>query len=160
MSEIKIVSKEEAAAIIETYEPRGLFCTMENGTYIGIDNSTGDAWTEEFKTEKECRSWLKSEEITDEREICTKALAKWGDQAQIAMVFEEMAELQKELCKHLRGKKVTGHIAEEIADVEIMLDQMKILFDIEELVEVNKRYKIARLDERLEDAETEGGFEA
>lgn len=159
MSEIKIITKEEATAIIETYEPKGLFYIIENGAYIGIDNSTGDAWTEEFKTEKECISWLNNEEVIDEKAICIKALAKWGEGAQIAMVFEEMAELQKELCKHLRGKKVTGHIAEEIADVEIMLDQMKLLFDIEKLVQSNKRYKLARLGERLDDAEMEGGLE-
>lgn len=147
MSEIKMITKEEASAIIDTREPRGLFYTMENGMFVGIDNETGDAWTEEFKTEKECISWLNNEEVIDEREICIKALTKWGEGAQIAMVFEEMAELQKELCKHLKGKKVTGHIAEEIADVEIMLDQMKLLFDIEKLVESNKRYKLARLGE-------------
>ncbi|AOY78414.1 hypothetical protein BJL90_15980 [Clostridium formicaceticum] len=67
------------------------------------------------------------------------------------MVFEEMSELQKELCKALRGNKVTGNIAEEIADVEIMLEQMKLLFGIESLVRANKIYKLERLDERLED---------
>ena len=44
------------------------------------------------------------------------ALTKWGPKAQITMVFEEMAELQKELCKYLRGEKVIENITEEIVD--------------------------------------------
>ena len=52
-------------------------------------------------------------------------------QKQILMVFEEMAELQKELCKYLRNgesDEAVCRVAEELADVEIMLDQMKLLF--------------------------------
>lgn len=36
--------------------------------------------------------------------IYCEALNKWGAEAQTLMVFEEMSELQKELCKHARGK--------------------------------------------------------
>ena len=49
------------------------------------------------------------------------------------MMFEEMAELQKELCKNARGKDNRAEIAEEIADVHIMLDQMEILPNCKEL---------------------------
>lgn len=73
-----------------------------------------------------------------------------GAEAQICMVFEEMAELQKELCKSLRRKENKSEIAEEIADVEIMLEQMKILFDIEEGVKKHKEFKTSRLKDRLE----------
>lgn len=58
----------------------------------------------------------------DEQKIYRAALAAWGADAQTLMVFEEMSELQKELCKAARGKDNTEQIAEEIADVEIMLD--------------------------------------
>ena len=47
-----------------------------------------------------------------------------GPDAQTLMAFEEMAELQKELCKHARGKHNRSAVAEEIADVQIMLEQM------------------------------------
>ena len=56
--------------------------------------------------------------------IYCEALNKWGAEAQTLMVFEEMSELQKELCKHARGKDNREAIAEEIADVQIMLEQM------------------------------------
>lgn len=85
-----------------------------------------------------------------ERLTFQSALSTWGQEAQITMVFEEMSELQKELCKHLRGKDTTQGIAEEIADVEIMLCQMKLLFGIEHLVEERRGEKVTRLLERLE----------
>ena len=85
----------------------------------------------------------------DEKEIYRQAIDKWGAEAQITMVFEEMAELQKELCKSLRGKENRIEIAEEMADVEIMLEQMKILYNAENLVESNKKYKLKRLADRV-----------
>lgn len=88
----------------------------------------------------------------DEKNIYRQAIEKWGAEGQITMVFEEMAELQKELCKYLRGGyKSIYDIAEEIADVEIMLEQMKLLFGIEEGVERHKKLKLQRLEERLKD---------
>lgn len=148
--EIKKVTREEVSNIINTREPTGLFHIKENGVYVGIDNTTGDAWMEEFYTEEECIAWLRQERLFNKKEVYTKALETWGQEAQITMVFEEMAELQKELCKMLRGNQVTGNIAEEIADVEIMLEQMKLLFEIEDYVRALKRGKLERLDERLE----------
>ena len=59
--------------------------------------------------------------------IYCEALNKWGAEAQTLMVFEDMSELQKELCKRARGKDNREAIAEEIADVQIMLEQMMIL---------------------------------
>lgn len=85
-------------------------------------------------------------------EIYTKALEVFGAEAQTLMVFEEMAELQKELCKHARGKDNKAAIAEEIADVEIMLEQMKILHGIERDVRDMKEYKTERLGGRVERA--------
>jgi hypothetical protein len=55
---IKKITTEQALSVIETREPLGLFYVLENGTYTGIDNSSGNAWTEEFKGLRECRRWL------------------------------------------------------------------------------------------------------
>ena len=71
-------------------------------------------------------------------------MEKWGEK-QIIMVFEEMAELQKELSKNLRGKDNINSIAEEIADVEIMIEQMKLLFDIDLDVRKHKMFKLENL---------------
>ena len=93
---------------------------------------------------------------TRENEILLSALTKWGAGMQTVMVFEEMAELQKELCKGLRGKDNRGYIAEEIADVRIMLDQMEILHDCTEDVDTWRKVKLARLEKRLSAQEGDG----
>lgn len=163
--DIKKITADEAIKIIDTRKPLGRFYTVEECInadgikdvwYSGIDNSTGDAWAEDFKTRKECIAWLEGEEIEEKlskEDIYIGALAKWGAELQTVMVFEEMSELQKELSKNLRGKNNIENIAEEIADVEIMLEQMKILFNINEEVEEMKKYKIKRLEKRLKDEE-------
>ncbi|MSS42447.1 hypothetical protein FYJ27_01675 [Anaerosalibacter bizertensis] len=84
----------------------------------------------------------------DKKEIYIQALRNWG-YLQKVVAIEEMTELQKELSKNMRGEENELYIAEEIADVEIMLEQMKILFNIDEDVEEMKEYKIKRLAERL-----------
>lgn len=89
-------------------------------------------------------------EYTSEAQVLQRALDTYGSMSQIVMVFEEMSELQKELCKYLRGKYALANIAEEIADVEIMLEQMKMLFCCADDVRDARRRKVERLKERLD----------
>ena len=89
-------------------------------------------------------------EYINETEVLQRALDTYGSTLQIAMVFEEMSELQKELCKHLRGSGSQENIAEEIADVEIMMEQMKMLFNCEAAVLQVREKKVKRLKERME----------
>ncbi|EKN67863.1 hypothetical protein P9E76_01615 [Schinkia azotoformans] len=56
---INEITKDEANEIMDKYSPRGLYYFFDNGLYIGIDNSSGDAWVEEFKSKQECIDWLK-----------------------------------------------------------------------------------------------------
>lgn len=86
----------------------------------------------------------------NETEVLQRALDTYGSVPQITMVFEEMSELQKELCKYLRGKCSLASIAEEIADVEIMLEQMKMLFCCTDDVRNERRRKVERLKDRLD----------
>ena len=88
-----------------------------------------------------------------EERIFREALDKYGRVSQITMVMEEMSELQKELCKNLRGRNNTSEIAEEIADVSIMLDQMKMLFGCEDEVSRDRAAKVVRLQLRLRNEE-------
>jgi len=81
-----------------------------------------------------------------EMELYKKALEKWGNAAQKLMMIEEMSELTKELCKTFREFKGNiPAICEELADVDIMLMQMKYIFP------EWKYHKIRKL-ERLEGA--------
>lgn len=84
-------------------------------------------------------------------ETCKAALETWGSVSQTNMMFEEMSELQKELCKNARGKRNALDIAEEIADVQIMLEQMIILHDCRQEVEDWKTIKLLRLRRRIDD---------
>ena len=69
----------------------------------------------------------------------------------MVMAIEEMSELTKELCKHRRGRDNVEAIAEEIADVEIMLRQMVMLFDCADKVDEFRRYKLERLAGRIKE---------
>lgn len=85
-------------------------------------------------------------------EICRAALEAFGERAQVTMAIEEMSELTKELCKRCRGRENVEAIAEEIADVEIMLQQLVILFDCKETVDKYRQYKLERLAGRIKEA--------
>lgn len=87
-----------------------------------------------------------------EKYIFEKALAQYGPEAQIKMLYEEMAELQLAVCKNGRGADNLDNIAEELADVGIMLDQMRLLFDVAPLSEAKRGEKVARLAERMDNA--------
>ena len=84
-------------------------------------------------------------------ETCKAALETYGAVSQTNMMFEEMSELQKELCKNARGKRNEVGIAEEIADVQIMLEQMIILHNCRQEVQDWITVKLLRLRRRIED---------
>jgi len=87
----------------------------------------------------------------NKEEIFQKALDKWGIRSQVNQLFEEMAELVIALNKFNRAKNDNIRedrvhaIIEEIADVELMLDQMKNIFHCKERVEEQYKMKFNRL---------------
>ncbi len=84
-------------------------------------------------------------------ETLLKAIKTFGIDAQLDMVVEEMSELTKEICKKKRGKDNRVEIIEEIADVYIMLEQLKIICNISQKEIQNiAEVKVKRLNERLE----------
>ena len=83
-------------------------------------------------------------------DILQAALSRYGGTMQMVVAMEEMAELTKEISKHIRGADNDDHLAEEIADVRIMLDQMMILFDCTASVKIYEAAKMERLRDRLE----------
>ena len=84
-------------------------------------------------------------------EILKNALKHYGANSQRIVAIEEMSELIKELCKVARCEENIAHIAEEIADVRIMLDQMEILFDCAGAAAAYQADKVERLRKRLEE---------
>ena len=89
-----------------------------------------------------------------------QAILHNGKDTQTDMAIEEMSELTKALLKFRRyekgdrtcgiGRDLIDNVREEIADVQIMLDQMKLIYGFNEGV---LQYKINRLKKRLQEEE-------
>lgn len=88
----------------------------------------------------------------DNFDVYKKAIETYGINAQLDMVIEEMSELTKEICKRKRGKDNKEAIAEEIADVFIMIKQLQMMVGIHDSeVAAVKHDKLSRLAERLKE---------
>lgn len=74
--------------------------------------------------------------------ICKKAIDVFGAATQQVVAMEECGELIQAISKSIRGKE--HNVEEEIADVEIMLQQLKMIFDRDK-VEKIKQQKLYRL---------------
>lgn len=86
--------------------------------------------------------------------ILAGIIAKNGAKYQMGVCIEELAELTKELTKHIRDKGSVMHTCEEMADVEICLAQLKMMMPrAETQIRIFKRFKF----ERLEKLYLEGG---
>ena len=53
------VSSELLGRVIEQRTPCGLFLTKEGRIWVAVDNTTGDAWTEEFSRKRQATRWLR-----------------------------------------------------------------------------------------------------
>ena len=88
------------------------------------------------------------DEIT-EKEILITAIRTFGEEAQEGVAIEECAELIQAISHKHRGREY--NIPEEIADVEIMLEQLKIINNChKEVAEIHKQ-KIDRLYQKVFD---------
>lgn len=84
--------------------------------------------------------------LKHEIEIYKKAINTFGERRQVIKVCEELGELQTALCKFTLDN--IHNVEEEIADVEIMLSQLRLmtdLFDIKVIDEI-KEEKLKRLE--------------
>lgn len=82
------------------------------------------------------------------------ALEQYGQRTQIAVAVEEMSELTKALIKVYRGGRdmeaKVAAVAEELADVTIMLEQLRLIFDCNDEVCRIMDEKVQRLQGRIE----------
>lgn len=81
--------------------------------------------------------------------VYENAIARNGVLLQAIVAIEELSEAQKEICKFLREEGNTEHLAEEVADATIMLEQLRIIFGINESVCRYMDEKVQRLADRL-----------
>lgn len=89
-------------------------------------------------------------------EILKQAIAIYGGDAQTDVCIEECGELIKALLKYRRyerfgqtcDEQALANIREEIADVQIMIDQMRLIYGDTVQEEI---YKLERLVKRIEE---------
>lgn len=81
--------------------------------------------------------------------VLKDAVAVFGEEVQINVAIEELSELIKELCKHKRGCGDKMHIAEEMADVKIILEELEIIFDNSKRVKSWYKDKVMRLERNI-----------
>lgn len=83
------------------------------------------------------------------KSIYEKAIEYYGAEKQLVVSAEELAELIQALTKNLRGFDNLENISEEIADVEICLKYLYIIFGNDLIVDEYKKAKLQRLEERM-----------
>lgn len=92
-------------------------------------------------------------------EILYKIIDTYGCMQQVDVAVEEMSELTKALMKYRRAVATKAeevmsecrmNVAEELADVKIMLRQLELIFENEEKVGEWIEYKLSRQIARIE----------
>lgn len=80
--------------------------------------------------------------------LLNQAIETWGTAAQIDMAIEECGELITALVQWRRGRKEMAEVVEEIADVSIMMRQLRLIFGYQAVNKIEAQ-KLIRLKDRL-----------
>ncbi len=94
--------------------------------------------------------------MSNQRNLSERALKEWGETSQVDMAIEEAGELIVAIQKYFKRYSSTTqqleqklkNLATEIADVEIMCDQLRCIIG-DQLVNDEKESKLERLERRL-----------
>ena len=85
-----------------------------------------------------------------QKNALVKALEKFGSISELIITVEELSELQKEVTKQLRNEGKMENLVEEMADVYIVMEYLKLIFAInDEDIKTEIAFKIDRLMSRL-----------
>lgn len=89
------------------------------------------------------------------KQLLERVITANGMNKQLDIAIEELSELMKAICKVRRHsytqRDYLVNLAEEMADVEIVLAELKLMFDNEDNVKEWKDYKLDRLEKRLKE---------
>lgn len=78
-------------------------------------------------------------------DVLSDSIKLHGMQIKKVVCAEEMSELIKEICKDLRGEIRRNDLIEEVADVYICLNMLKLMYDIpDSTIQQWADYKIER----------------
>lgn len=86
-----------------------------------------------------------------EIDVFQAAIDTWGENSQVSMAIEEMAELIVELNKYFfrNNKKRREKLIEEMADVELMLAQIRKIINADSEIDYWRIFKTQRLIKRI-----------
>lgn len=112
-------------------------------------NSQKAISTENLDRLNELLAQKKLKTLDEDKELYDKLIKQYGT-TQMIVAIEELSELQKEVCKAFRNKYKKDDMLGEIADVYIMLEQLKLYFNISDEEVINTiEQKNKRTRERL-----------
>lgn len=107
---------------------KGLFIQQDEECWIGIDNTTGEAWTEEFDTKEDCISWLNGEfEISDYWKV---RLFRRCKDKKVKVLLEETIQVYEKYKEGIKKGETTNYSVEEVEGV------IRTFKDILELLEL------------------------
>ena len=112
-----------------------------------MPNRDGEKWNDGFNETAEARRSELNVLLSNPSTIYAKALHIWGKESQLDMTVEECAEFIAALNRMRRGRTDFLPLFDEIADVEIMIEQMRLMFG-DNGIDKAKRSKLIRLAER------------
>lgn len=98
----------------------------------------------------------------DKQRVLRKAIQHYGHFTQHNVCMEECGELIQAISKFLRAEKASDMlkarrgIVEELTDVQICLDELRIMHDISDKeLEDEYNFKLVRLNGRVDDDDSE-----
>lgn len=162
------LTPEDRTAMVpcKVKEERGdcRYCSFSG--FLGGDPEVCCAWRAEAQPDKAIeilemlvgRPHTPKEEITGDRNKLARMIAEhYGKEPQMGVAQEECAELIQAISKVRRkgeSGETLGHLAEEIADVNIMCKQLTLLFGLSLAVSRNIDQKLDRQLERIAEGDT------
>jgi hypothetical protein len=84
-----------------------------------------------------------------QRKLYTKAIKNFGENNQIRKAIERLTTLSLELQRNMGDKIRRKDIIDEIADVSIMLEQLKLIYDCDQEVFERIKEKEQRIKIRM-----------
>lgn len=87
------------------------------------------------------------------KELFDKASKVWGEDPQCLVAVEECSELAAAVCQYLNGKGDSNAVMGELADVIIMTEQLRLIFEKkhgEGSVDEAIKTKLAKLKGKLD----------
>ena len=98
-----------------------------------------------------CTNVMRGIKSMTEEEILHGVQEQYGLSYEMVVAIEELSELTKELCKEMRGRGNKEAIAEEMADVEIVLAHLKLIYKNADMVAEWRDRKLRELEQMLRD---------